>query len=306
MIDVERDGRRLGGISFVTRRNKIGARIGHDLFWTHLGGPTLADGLTPDEQRSVITEIVERLPRRVSFRFMCDSGLDYADSLREEMLKAGFSWERHPTFLQHPGDVGVLERMKAKHRTHIKAGLKRLAVTDGTSQEFIDFYASNLVAGSHSPLHLAKAILDKGLQRGRARVFFALNKSGETGLNRIDAAIACAWDEQRYYYWLSRRRIHRPDAPKVDSIATKLLILAAIEHAGQLGLVFDADCPETVGGRALFETVFGFTRIEYRDVYIRRTAITAFYDRSIPGLKRFIKTVFPNAPLKIVDTDGPR
>lgn len=305
-IEVKRDGEVVGGLYYITQRNKIGARFGHDLFWTHLGGPILSGGLSVEEQKRVIAEIIGRLPPRVSFRFMCDSNLEYAESLREEMLKAGFSWERHPTFLQQPGDMPVIDRMKAKHRTHIKAGLRRLRIADGTPREFIDFYGRNLTAGSHSPLAMAQTLLEAGIRRGNARVFFALNNGRGNGLDRIDAAIACAWDERRYYYWLSRRRLERPDTPKPDGIATRLLILAAAEHASQLGLVFDADCPETVGGRALFETVFGFTRVEYRDVYVRRTAITALYDRMMPGVKRFIKSVFPKARLKMIDVDGPR
>ncbi|GGD90522.1 hypothetical protein GCM10011390_06590 [Aureimonas endophytica] len=308
-VEAKLGGRRAGWLRYVVHRNKIGARLGIAPFWTHLGGPVLADGLSPEDQRKAVAEIARQLPRTVSFRFMCDPSTPYAGLVREEFEKVGFECEQHPNYLQYPDDVGVLERMKGRHRTQIKAAMKKTDVEDGSPDEFIAFYERNLETRAHSPLPIAHRLLRAGVAAGQVRIFFACNRAGAEGLDRIDAAIACAWDGQRYYYWLSRRRSERaetPHLPPPNREATKILVLAAIDHARELGLVFDADSPETIGGRTLFSVLFGFQRIEYRDVLVRRTALTRLYDSAIPSLKRLIKTVHPNSTLYTPDIERPR
>jgi len=97
-----------------------------------------------------------------------------------------------------------------------------------------------------------------------------------------DAAVACAWDEERYYYWLSTRRhaarddSHRPH-PHPDAI--KLLIVKAMSHAEQLGLIFDADGVTTPGTLHLYKDVLRLHKEETRDVFARVPFVAKLFNR---------------------------
>lgn len=289
-------GERIGTLRYIVHRNKIGSRLGGAPYWSHLGGPLLAPGLTEDRQRDAIRQLAGQLPKNISFSFVCDPTVDYADLVCEEFGRAGFDRSALPTYLHHPGDADILSGMKSRHRAQIRSAAKGMIIEDVPPDAFFRFYEENLPAPTHSPLRIAHALLAEGVARGQARALLALNCRGAAGSGCPDAAIACVWDDRRYYYWLStRRRRQLEGQPVPNPEATKLLILAATEHAGTLGLTFDADSPETVGGRTLFEKLFGFRRIEHRNVLTRRTLLTGIYDRAAPMIKNVIKTVFPDA-----------
>jgi hypothetical protein len=291
-------GQPVGRLRYIVYRNKLGLRVGTSPFWSHLGGPVLVAGLSPDTQRQVIRDLLRQLPADVSFEFVCDPNADYASIVNEEFEAAGFHPSLLPSYLHQPDDPEILSGMKGKHRAQIRSAARGMEIENVDADGFVDFYELNLPSRSHSPLKSARHILREGINRGQARAFVAVSHEALAEGGQPDAAIACAWDKQRYYYWLSMRRRQRSSndlTPNPE--ATKLLILAAVDHASSMNLVFDADSPETVGGRALFERVFAFKRVEHRHVFVRETALGAVYNRVLPRIKQDIKSIFPGAPI---------
>jgi hypothetical protein len=292
-VDAKLSGIVAARLIYSTHRNKIGSRLAIPPFWSHLGGPILRSGLSPSEAADASRQIALLLPRGLSYRFACDPNSQYIEIICREFVERGFNIEQDPTYLVFPDEGDILSRMKSRHRTQIRSAGKKINIVDGSAQRFIEFYGENLETRSHSPLVIARRIIEAGLQRKQVGVFFATRGSANDPDSLIDAAICCAWDNSRYYYWMSRRRTSDNDCIKPNPEATKLLILHAIRHAQSLGLIFDADSPESEGGRGIFNVIFGIDRIEYRPILVRKTSITKAYDRAVPRLKRIIKSVVP-------------
>jgi hypothetical protein len=76
--------------------------------------------------------------------------------------------------------------------------------------EFTRFYGENLTARHvkhiYAPLEIAQALIEEGCARGQVRVLAARRKDAAK-TTRYDAAVACAWDDERCYFCLSTRRI---------------------------------------------------------------------------------------------------
>ncbi|MDO6416241.1 hypothetical protein Q4F19_17780 [Sphingomonas sp. BIUV-7] len=289
-----------GWLRYIIYRNKIGLRLGVSPFWTHLGGPVLRSGLSSDRQRHTIRHLVSELPSDVSMRFVCDSNSDYAAIVRDEFMAAGFSLTLLPTYLNQPGDSDILSRMKSRHRAQIRAAANEMTIQDIHPDHFIRFYRHNLPSRSHSPLVAAHQLLSEGIARGQAHAIVAINMREPCSEGMPDAAIACVWDRNRYYYWLStRRRPSTTNASKPNPEATKLLILAAVDRAAMMGLEFDADSPETAGGRALFAQILRFRRIEHRLVFTRHTLLNKAYNQVTRRIKETVKSAFPRARVHV-------
>jgi hypothetical protein len=166
------------------------------------------------------------------------------------------------------------------------------------SEDFISFYRANLKASGRAPyfpldIVQVQDFIAKGICRGQVRVIAAQRKMDKTeSVNDFvyDAAVACAWDEERYYYWLSTRRhadrvdSHRPP-PHPDAI--KLLIVKAMSHAEQLGLTFDADGATTPGRSHLYKDILSLHEEETRDVFERITFFARLFSR-IKVIAKFV------------------
>jgi hypothetical protein len=111
----------------------------------------------------------------------------------------------------------------------------------------------------------------------------------------LDAAIACAWDSNRYYYWMSTRRRHSQESPcdKPHPDAIKLLIVNAMAHAKSLNLLFDVCGFNTPGAQKLYKELLRVPNEENRDLFERLTIFLRLY-RTIK--RRLVKlTAFQRA-----------
>ena len=266
----------IGSLPYIEHFNKAGILFGGNLPWTTLGGPILAQNLSEDRKRQVLDQLLAQLPKRTSFIFVCSPHATDADLIEQSFKIAGFSLSKRVTYSRSPDDVEVLGLLKKKCRAHIKAADKNLAVVDISADEFADFYAENLRdagVASYSPLHVARDLIAKGISRKQVRAIAAKKRIiGSLDNRPFDAAIACAWDEYRYYYWLSTRRHHSDGnaEDKANPDAIKVLILRAMSHAQEKRLIFEADCVKP-GDHHLFGKILKLQKEESRNVFTRYT-----------------------------------
>jgi hypothetical protein len=290
-LTVLEDGLVVGRLAFTVPRNRLGFRSGGNLPTCHLGGPALAESLSPKRLAEVLDGLLEQLPPNIPFHFIVSAHVSYAPYVREAFKKAGFKHSTQANYLRRPTasrTSNIVGGFSRKRRAHINSADRTLEVMEINSEDFISFYRANLKASGRAPnfpLGIAQDFIAKGICRGQVRVIAAQRKMDNTeNVNHApyDAAVACAWDKERYYYWLSTRRhadrvdSHRPH-PHPDAI--KLLILKAMSHAEQLGLTFDADGATTPGRSHLYKDILSLHEEETRDVFERITFFARLFNR---------------------------
>ena len=243
---VFKDDALVGRLPYVVRRTKVGLRWGAAPGWSHLGGPIVSPSLSEEEKLEVLGRLIAQLPANVSYGFVCSPYADDDGLIRRAFASAGFRRLSETTYAQDPSGDDVLTRIKRKHRLHLEAAARALDVVEIGENEFIQFYSVNLseaAMAAHRSLETARALIAAGRTRNSPQIaIFAARKKAVAA--PLDAAIACAWDRKRYYYWMSTRRRQgsHPDA-------IKLLILHAMAHARSLGLIFDTDGCSTPGSQ---------------------------------------------------------
>jgi hypothetical protein len=294
---VRHEGVVVGRLPFVVVTDRIGNRLGFPPIWSRLGGPTVSQELDRGEKGAVLRRLLAQLPRSISFKFVCSASGGDVDLKREAFLAEGFDHRVETTYVQLPQDPGILSRLNAKHRGHIRRADRDLEVVQIGADPFIEFYQANLKAAgkeSYASMKNARDLIAMGQDREtpQVRAYAARRKSAGAPL---DAAIACAWDDERYYLWMTtRRRASASDSvAKPHSDAIKFLVLAATEHAQSLNLVFDVDGATTEGARNLYRDILKFPRVESRDVFIRDTRIYSVYKRIRPN--RIIHPPYPQS-----------
>jgi hypothetical protein len=281
-LQVRRNNVTVGSLAFILVRNKFGNKLGFPPVWSHLGGPVVSQDLDREKRADAIRELVAQLPRNISLRFVCSPATSDADLTKQEFTRAGFEYSTEITYLQYPGDSGILERLSGKSRRQIISASKRLQIIDIGADEFVSFYEANLAAAgkkSYASLESARNLIKRG-QKGDApqiRVIAAKQKREGAPL---DAAIAYAWDNKRFYLWLmTHRRLsdNSPDKPHPNAI--KLLIIAGTEAARKTGLIFDVDGATTTGSQTLYRDILKFPHAEFRSVFTRDTKMYGLYKR---------------------------
>ena len=185
-----------------------------------------------------------------------------------------------------PNTESIISRLSRKHAKHIMSADRRLDVIDISADRFIKFYEANLKeAGkvSNSLLGIARDLIVAGGERNppQVRAIAAARKRPEREENGslcanleeviLDAAIACAWDNERYYLWRLTRRRDTSLSGKPHPDAVKLLVVKAMEHARSLGLIFDSDGVGSAGSGQFYEKILKIPNMEIRDVYERPT-----------------------------------
>ncbi len=293
---VVKDHALVGSLPYVVRRTRIGIWWGAAPAWSHLGGPVVSPTLTKAEKLEVLGRLIAQLPANVSYGFVCSSYGDDAGLIRRAFADAGFTQFTETTYSQGPSEADVLERLKRKHRLHLDAAAKTLDIIELGEDEFIDFYSTNLAAAAltaHLPLDTARALIAAGRTRVAPQVRTLGARRKEPGA-ALDSAIACAWDEKRYYYWMSTRR-----RGKSHPDAIKLLILHAMAHARSLGLIFDTDGCSTPGSRTLYKDLLRIPNEEFRDVFERVTKLQRWYVALRQGLDKFAFVRFAKRKLKL-------
>ncbi len=285
---VRQEGVVVGRLPFVVVTDRIGNRLGFPPIWSRLGGPMVSQELDRQEKRAVLSRLLAQLPRSISFKFVCSASGGDVDLIRQAFLAEGFDHRVETTYVQLPQDPGILGRLNAKHRGHIRRADRDLEVVQIGADPFIEFYQANLKAAgkdSYASMKNARDLIAIGQDREtpQVRAYAARRKSPGAPL---DAAIACAWDDERYYLWMTTRRRaagNDPIATRPHGDAIKLLVLAATEHAQSLNLIFDVDGAITEGAKNLYRDILKFPRVESRDVFIRDTKIYSVYKRIRPN-----------------------
>jgi hypothetical protein len=291
---VSKDGKIVGALSYIETRSVVSRLIplsfsfGGSPHWTSLCQPLLAATLDQREKREVLEDLIRKLPRKISFKFVVEPDAKDRDLIKDAFKSAGFEHTIQTTYSERPGDIDARTRLSAKHRYNLRRAERDLEVLGANPREpaisaaaFVDFYEKNLLPGekSYAPLDVARALIEEGQKRHQAQVFVAQKKrTSESDANGCwDAAIACVWDDRRLYYWMSSRRRESPNTPgdKPHEDAIKLLMITAMSYARSLGRVFDVDgvpiidgCPDQ-GKNDLYKKILKIPHEENRDVYRR-------------------------------------
>jgi hypothetical protein len=217
--------------------------------------------------------LVSRLPKRVSFDFICHPYENDAALIATVFRNAGFKVALQKTFSQTPDEVDVMSRINIEQRKNIVRAEKKLEIVNIGADMFVEFYARNLVARGlvcYSPLAIARDLIAAALHRTPPQAeIFAAQRRNPCSLDPacvLDAAIACVWDKERYYYFMSTRRTGCPGDPecKPNADAVKLLIVDAMQHARDMGLTFDADGVTTDGAETLYRKILRIPELEHR------------------------------------------
>jgi hypothetical protein len=281
------DGVVVGILPYIVERRKFAIRWGGCPAWSHLGGPVVSQALSDARKADVLRRLIAQLPRNIAFEFAhCPASKDIP-LIRQAFREAGFVHSTQPTYSQPPEAADVMGRLKAKHRNHITSADRTLEVVEVDADAFIQFYAANTSAAGqrcYSPLTIAHDLIATGraADAPQVRAIAARRKSdGSPGQDvPLDAAIACAWDNDRYYFWMATRRYHSDDSrearPHADAI--KLLIVKAMAHARELGLTFDADGVNNPGAEKLFRDLLKMPNLEERDVFKRLTLAARLFE----------------------------
>ena len=272
------NGAVIGSLSYIIQYNGLGIASGTSAHLSRVSGPVVDENLTDEETTDVVLRLIEQLPN-ISFAFSISEHAPNARVIGEAFKCAGFDRCEQINYSQPPADV--TSRLGAKLREHIKQADKKLSVVSLDPDTFMSFYDDNLKAAdnqrSYFPLDVARELIAASLSRAppQALILAASRKEPEPPRETaaIDAAICIVWDRERCYYWLStHRKDSHPDA-------TKLLILAAMKHARNLGLVFDADGANTPGAQRLFQVIFRMPNEERRYIFTRASRWSQLYER---------------------------
>ena len=273
-LQVRRNNITVGSLAFILVTNKFGNKLGFPPVWSHLGGPVVSQDWSREERADVIRELIAQLPRNISLRFVCSPATSDADLTKQEFTRAGFECSTEITYLQYPSDPGILERLSGESRRQIASAPKKLQVLDIGADEFVSFYEANLAAAgkkSYASLKSARDLITRGQKGDAPQIRVIAAKQRREGAP-LDAAIAYAWDNKRFYLWLvTHRRSSDNSHDKPHPHAVKLLILAGTEAARKMGLIFDADGATTTGSQTLYRDRLKFQHTEFRDVFTRDT-----------------------------------
>jgi hypothetical protein len=276
----------VGRLLYVVQRNKAGFKCAGLFNWTHMGGPVISQDLSEEAKAKVLHQLLAQLPRNVSLSFVLGPASAHAEPIREAFKAAGFERSGVITYSLPPNAESIINRLSRKHAKHIISADRRLDVIDISADRFTKFYEANLKEVgkiSNSPLGIAHDLIAAGGERNppQVRAIAAARKrpereeSDSLGANLeeviLDAAIACAWDNERYYLWrLTRRRDTSLDG-KPHPDAVKLLVVKAMEHARSLGLIFDSDGVGSAGSDQFYDKILKIPNVEIRDAYERLT-----------------------------------
>jgi hypothetical protein len=198
----------------------------------------------------VLDQLLAGLPKWCSsYHFVCNPYQSNADLVKSAFLNAGFEHSAQTTLLRYPTDGAVMAARKGKHNGHIKRAAKRLDCLEINAAEFVHFFEENLRARnktSYAPPGIIRHLAEEALRRGQARVLAARSKDQDQGrlLGPLyDAAIVYIWDRSHCYYWMSTYRTadNLNTEPRPHPDAVKLLAMHAMQHAQDMGLIFDAD-----------------------------------------------------------------
>lgn len=277
----------LGSFSFGSKEKYwFFTRIGN-ADWSHLAGPIVDQNLDPDQQAMVLDKLLKLIPRATYIYFVTYIDGTYGQLVKKAFERAGYEHFTQINYLRPAGHyhapdidgafVEIIRGLSHKIRAHINSASRKLTIRNIDAKEFIDFYKENLRASgvkrSDYPLDVAYDLINAATRRGQIRVTAAGTSKTPNETVKDDAAVACVWDMDRYYYWMSTRRVATKDYPaKPHPDAIKLLVVNAMAHAQTLGLTFDIDGVSTKGRNHFYEQILALKQnVEHRDIFTRST-----------------------------------
>jgi len=304
---VFREGMIVGYLGCTLKRNRIGIRTWEPFDWCRVNEPVLSQSLNEADKTAVLRELLQQLPRDYSYEFVCGPTAKDLPLIKQVAAEAGFKQRRETVFWQTPELAkDVLQRISKKYRQGIKKAAEELEIFDLSPDAFIQLYDSNLKAARRRPYSdskVAKALITAGLNRRQpqARIFAARKKSAPPGCRLIDAAIACVWDDERYYYWMTTcSRFTGASEGKAHTHAVKYLLTAAMQDAGARGLIFDTDGGDTKGAIKQFRDL-KFENTAERIVFMRHKLPLRIYNQVRPHVKELVNYVGLQAAAKRLD-----
>jgi hypothetical protein len=230
------DGRPVSSLTLELARNCLGMKQAYNLSWARLCGPSIPEHFSNYKKAQITRELIRQLPTDVSYFLTLANKADY-----ELFVAEGFQSALEENYtISHDRLATLQYSFSNLTKRHIRQAKRHLVVSTTTPEDFIDTYATNLFHRRRRPsasLAIALDILKEGLRRDQARIFTANRRN----TRKIDAAIACLWDDENYYYWMTTRRTAMDGETRPLQGAVKLLLLSAIQDAGARGLTFDFD-----------------------------------------------------------------
>lgn len=251
---VVRNGEVVGYLGFTLKSNRIGIRTWEPFDWCRVNEPILSQRLNAGEKAIVLRELFRQLPRAYSFEFVCGPSAQDLTLITEIATEAGFKQRRETIFWQEPElSLNIRNRVTRKYWQSIKKAAADLAFVDLSPEAFVRLYGANLEAAGRRPYsdpNVAKQMLTAAMRRQepQGRILAARKKSASADSTFVDAAIACVWDNERYYSWMTTcSRFGGEFQEKAHTHAVKYLLVQAILDAGERGLIFDTDSGDSEG-----------------------------------------------------------
>ena len=299
LVAVFENGREVGRLLYFPRTRHsmglFGFTEGVHAPWTNYCAPTIeaeAGDSDAARQGDVAYELARQLPRRISYRLTCPHFTH--DAVLAAFERAGFGIDTQRSYLvdlRGAGIKSIIEHLDMSTRQRYRKAEKKLDVVAIGPSMFFDLYRRNLAARdkiSYHDLSVAESLASTCLSRGSGCVRITAAKAKGTpgdDPRSYHAAIACLQDDAFSYYWMSTRNINATDSD-IRNGAVKLLLVDAIAHASQAGLVFDFDGATTRGTSELYR---GFRGTEVNRYALIRKTLPA---RAI-AIVRNIVTVVP-------------
>jgi Acetyltransferase (GNAT) domain len=286
-LAVTEGDRLLGSLTIFLERNGVGMKQGYNLPWARLCGPNVFEDVGEEKRAQITRRLIRQLPKDVSFFLTLADEFDFRLFVSE-----GFQSTSEDNYVISPDRLPALQAaFSSMTKRHIKQAQRDLMVSSTTPAAFVEIYAADLAQRrrhSYAPLAIARDILTEGLFQGQARIFTA--KRRDTG--EIDAAIACLWDNSKYYYWMTTRRLPVEGQSKPHQGAVKLLLWSAIQDAAARGLTFDfdgagTDAPRKEGTTRLYDGMGAQRCVRY--AVKRETTLERLLGRFRPPVKLAIR-----------------
>jgi hypothetical protein len=217
-------------------RNAVGLKYNYNLPWARIGGPLIAEHVRPTRRAEIVRKLLAQLPANASYFFTLSNKQDF-----ETFLEAGFKSDLEDNFKVPFDQASTWEsRFSKMTKRHLRKAREELIVSTLSPDGFIRLFDAHLSMRRRKPytdLSIARHILVEATRRNQGSIITACRR--DTG--EIDAAVACLWDGDSYYYWMTTRRPPVDGQAKPHQGAVKLLLYKAITDAHAKGLTFDFD-----------------------------------------------------------------
>jgi hypothetical protein len=290
---VVRDGETLGYLAYTMKKSRLGIPSWKPPDWSRVNEPIVHQKLSSAGKSAVLAQLMGQLPRNISFEFVCGPSAKDLDLITLAAIAAGFTQREETIFWQSPAASNeVMQRVSKRYRQSINKAGEQLQFVDLSPNQFVRLYEANLRAAgrkAYADGRVAEALITAGLQRAdrQACILAVRKKSADPSDDFIDAAIACVWDQQRYYYWMTTCSRFSSNTPalKAHTHAVKFLVVTAIQDAGRRGLIFDSDGGHTEGAAKQFLDL-KFENMARRIVFTRHTLPLRLYRGVRPLLNR--------------------